>query len=413
MAIIKAFAGALGGTFADLWKDIITAGRFDEYVVVAPGVPRGTNNGRGSNEYGSEGVISNGSHIYVPENTAAFIFSESGIENVITEPGGYEYRDGEKSVLAGDGIGSLFSSVASRFTFGGQPVETKYVAFVNLREIRGIKFGTPAPLVYNDKFYGVDLEIRARGTMSLKVTDPVRFVRNYVPANVTSYAFDNPKAREQILSEFVQSFIVAINSLSDQYRISQLPAHANDIATRVRNDETNAGTWRNRFGFEVSGVGIESIEFDEESRQLVRQFASNKMNVSAYEGVSQTAGNMAAQQQIAQGIQNNGFGDGGGMLLGMNMAQAINPMTAAPAAPMPMAAQPQPQQPQPQAALAAESMGGADTATSGAGAAASSHAASMSVAEQVETLKKLKELVGIGILSQEEFDMKKHEILGL
>ena len=64
-------------------------------------------------------VISNGSHIYVPENTAAFIFSESGIENVITEPGGYEYRDGEKSVLAGDGIGSLFSSVASRFTFGG------------------------------------------------------------------------------------------------------------------------------------------------------------------------------------------------------------------------------------------------------------------------------------------------------
>ena len=157
------------------------------------------------------------------------------------------------------------------------------MAFVNLREIRGIKFGTPAPLVYNDKFYGVDLEIRARGTMSLKVTDPVRFVRNYVPANVTSYAFDNPKAREQILSEFVQSFIVAINSLSDQYRISQLPAHANDIATRVRNDETNAGTWRNRFGFEVSGVGIESIEFDEESRQLVRQFASNKMNVSAYE----------------------------------------------------------------------------------------------------------------------------------
>ena len=155
----------------------------------------------------------------------------------------------------------------------------------------------------------------------------------------------------------------------------------------MRNDETNAGTWRNRFGFEVSGVGIESIEFDEESRQLVRQFASNKMNVSAYEGVSQTAGNMAAQQQIAQGIQNNGFGDGGGMLFGMNMAQAINPMTAAPAAPMPMAAQPQPQQPQPQA--------------------------SMSVAEQVETLKKLKELVDIGILSQEEFDMKKHEVLGL
>ena len=42
-----------------------------------------------------------------------------------------------------------------------------------------------------------------------------------------------------------------------------------------------------------------------------------------------------------------------------------------------------------------------------------SHTASMSVEEQVEAMKKLKELVDIGILSQEEFDAKKHEILGL
>lgn len=195
MAVIKAFAGALGGTFADLWRDIITAGPFTEHTVVVPGIPRGSNNDRGSNEYGSEGIITNGSRIYVPENTAAFIFSETGIENVITESGGYEYRNGEQSVLAGDGIGSFFNQVADRFTFGGQPGRTKYVAFVNLREIRGIKFGTSAPLVYNDRFYGVDLEIRARGSMSLKVTDPVRFVRNFVPATTVSYSFDDEGPR--------------------------------------------------------------------------------------------------------------------------------------------------------------------------------------------------------------------------
>lgn len=55
MAVIKAFAGALGGTFADLWRDIITAGPFTEHTVVVPGIPRGSNNDRGSNEYGSEG----------------------------------------------------------------------------------------------------------------------------------------------------------------------------------------------------------------------------------------------------------------------------------------------------------------------------------------------------------------------
>ena len=36
-AIIKAFSGAIRGTFADQWKDILTAGQFDEHMVVAPG----------------------------------------------------------------------------------------------------------------------------------------------------------------------------------------------------------------------------------------------------------------------------------------------------------------------------------------------------------------------------------------
>lgn len=389
MAIFKAFAGALGGAFADQWKDLITAGPFDEHTIVVPGLPRETNNGRGSNEQASEGVISNGSRIYVPESTAAFIFSESGIENVITEPGGYEYRNGEQSMLAGDGVGSFFSQVADRFTFGGQPGRTKYVAFINLREIRGVKFGTPAPLVYHDRFYGTDLEIRARGSMSLKVTDPVRFVRNYVPANTVSYSFDEPGPREQILAEFVQSFIVAVNALSDEYRISQLPARANDIVATVRADAANAGTWKARFGFEVTGVGIESIEFTEASRTLVQQFSSNKMNVAAYEGVSALAGNMAAQQRIAQGVQDHGLGEGGGMLFGMNMAQSINPMTAAPMAPA------------------------AQAVAAGQPPATPAPAPAMSLEEQVEALKKLKELVDIGILSPEEFDVKKREILGL
>ena len=93
--------------------------------------------------------------------------------------------------------------------------------------------------------------------MSLKVTDPVRFVRNFVPATTVSYSFDDEGPRRQILSEFVQSFIVAINSLSNEYRISQLLGKANDIAACVRGDRANAGTWNDRFGFEVFSVGIE------------------------------------------------------------------------------------------------------------------------------------------------------------
>ena len=392
MAIFKAFGGSISGAFADLWKEIITAGPFHEHTAVAPGVLKHVNNERGVNENGSEGIITNGSHIYVPENTAAFLFSESGIENVIIEPGGYEYRNGEESVLAGDGIGSLFKQIGDRFTFGGQPVENKYVSFINLREIRGVKFGTHAPVAYHDKFYGTDLEIRSRGTMSLKVTDPVRFVRNFVPANTTTYSFDQPGAREQILSEFVQSFIVAINSLSNEYRITQLPAQANSIAEQIRNDQANAGTWEQRFGFRVVGVGIESIEFTEQSRLLVQQYASTKMNIAAYEGISQQAGNIAAQQHIARGIEQHGLGEGGGMLFGMNLAQAMDPLTAAAAGRQPTVA------------------AGATVTTD---LPTQEPDPRMSIEQQIDAVKKLKELLDIGVLTQQEFDAKKKDILGL
>lgn len=93
------------------------------------------------------------------------------------------------------------------------------------------------------------------------------------------------------------------------------------------------------------------------------------MRVKAYDDVSQRASNIAAQQQIAEGIRDNGLGDAGGMIFGMNMAQGLGSVAE--------------QRP------------------------------AMSFDEQIEQLKKLKELVDAGILTQEEFDVKKREIMGL
>lgn len=373
MGILRAFTDAVGGTLADQWKELITAGSFDEHTVVVPGCLKSNNNGRGSNTRGSDSVISNGSKIFVPENTAAFIFSQSGIENIITTPGGYEYQDGESSIFNGEGIkNSIIRQAVDRFGYGGISSTQKEIAFVNLREIRDIKFGTRGPQVYHDIFYGCDLEIYAYGSFTLKVVDAEKFIRNFVPANVNYYSFDDKNVREQVLSDFMQSFIVSLNSLSDTYRISQLPAHANDISRQIAQDNFNAGTWKERFGFGIVQVSIENIEFSPESREIVNKYNANKMDLKAYEDISQKASNISAQQKIATGVQNNGFGDMGGMLFGMNLAQSVMP-----------------------------------------NGEMKSNESAMSLDEQIETLKKLKELMDMGILSQEEFDKKKKEIMGL
>lgn len=381
MGIFDAAFDSLGGVLADQWKDVVTVAPFDEHTAVAPGIRKSSQNGRGAN-MGAEDILSNGSIIFVPENTAAFIFSQAGIEQIITQPGGFEYRDGEASVFDEQdrrekGLGKIILDQAvDRIGFSGMSSEEKRVAFVNLREMRGLKFGTRGPLAYNDLFYGTDLEVFSYGSFSVQVSDPELFVRNFVPANVSSYSLDDPQARSQLLSEFLNSFIAAVNSLSATYRVSQLPSQTNEIAAAISSEDENAGTWPERFGLRLASVAIENIEFSDESRELVRQFSEKKMGVRAYEDVSQRAANVAAQQMIAQGVRDNGLGDGGGMLFGMNLAQSLDPQNAS-----------------------SPSSQGSPSATS--------------LDDQIETLKKLKDLLDLGILSQQEFDAKKREILGL
>ncbi len=374
MGLIKSFAGAISGTLADQWKDIITSDVFDTHTLISPGIRKTTDNDRGNDYKGSSGVISNGSKIFVPENTAAFIFSQSGIEEIITEPGGYIYKNGDSSIFNGDGFkNSIFKELGKRFQYGGITDTKKEICFVNLREIRDIKFGTRGAQLYNDMFYKCDLELFAFGSFTVKVIDPVKVVKNFVPAGTNHYSFDDPSAREQLISDFLQSFIVAINSLSSEYRISQIPSQSNALSIQISKDSLNAGSWANRFGFEVVKVSIENIELSDESKELVKKYNENRMNLSAYEGISQKASNIAAQQKIAEGVKNNGFGDIGGMMFATGMIQGLNPQNASQI----------------------------------------DQGKKMSFNEQIETLTKLKGLLDAGILTQEEFDTKKKEIMGL
>lgn len=369
MGITRAFTGAIKDTFVDQWRDIVTVDSFNELEVVKEGYLKQSKNSSRNNA--TDGVLSNGSKILVPENTAAFIFSESGIEDVLIDAGGYEYWNGQSSVMSGEGfIDGILNQVYDRIKYGGQTPDSKRVAFVNLREIRNIKFGTKGPLVYNDLFYKTDLEILAHGSLSLKVVNPSLFVRNYLPANTFNLSFEDYESRTQLIAEFLQSFTVALNSLSKECRISELPSKSNEIVKAVLSCKDNVGTWFDRFGIQLISVGIENIEMSETSKELVNKYNSNKMDLSAYDEVSQKASNISAQQKIAEGIKDNGLGDGAGMIFGMNVAQGLN-------------------------------------------ANASSNTNTLSIDEQIEAVKKLDDLVKKGILSKEEFEKKKKEVMGL
>lgn len=373
MGIFKGIADSISGTLADQWKDIITAGQFTEQLAVAPGIHQAKNNGRGVNTKGSVGVISNGSIVRVPEKTAAFIFHQSGIEQVVDTSGEFIYNNGYLSVFNGDDIyKSLFKQPFDRLVFGGQAHTEKKISFVNLREIRGLTFSTAGPLMYNDQYYGADLEVISKGVFSIQITDPSKFIQNYLPANVKFYSFDEEHTKSQIFSEFIQSFMQALNSLSSRYRISELPAASKEIVTAIHSDKDNAGSWESRFGFKLVNIGIDQIKLSDDSRALISKYTSSKMDVRAYEETSKKASDIAAQQKIAEGIKQNGLGESASMIFGMNMAQTLNTTTAN-----------------------------------------VTEITMMSFDEQIKAVKQLKDLLDSDILTEDEFEKKKKEIMNL
>ena len=120
MGFIQAIKGAVGGPLADQWLDFYgPMPGVNPTVAIYPGVPMGTNRGRGENYKGNDNVITNGSKIIVPEGTGLVTVQEGAITGIITEPGGYIYNNQDvnsKSIFAGDGIiDSLVKSSWEKF----------------------------------------------------------------------------------------------------------------------------------------------------------------------------------------------------------------------------------------------------------------------------------------------------------
>ncbi|MCB1578113.1 MAG: SPFH domain-containing protein, partial [Xanthomonadales bacterium] len=187
MGLVQAVLGSIGGTLADQWKDFYTVpSGLPATAALFAAVPQGSNAGRGSNTKGSSNIITNGSKIVVPEGYGLLLFQDGAITGFAAEPGGYEWRSDDlnsKSIFAGDGfVDSLIMQSWERFKFGGQPGSQQAAFFVSLKELPENRFGTQSEIYWDDGFLGTQVGAVTRGSYTLKIVDPILFVKNFVPA---------------------------------------------------------------------------------------------------------------------------------------------------------------------------------------------------------------------------------------
>ena len=409
MGFIKAFTGALGGTFADQWQDFyMPRPNVPATAALFEAVPKGENAGRGENTKGSENIISNGSKIIVPEGTALITIQDGAITGMIAEPGGFIYKSDDpnsQSMFAGDGIFSqLWKQTWEKVKFGGQPGSQQLAFYVNLKEIPNNRFGTQSEIYWDDAYFGTQVGAVTRGTYTLKIVDPLLFVKNFVPAKylqpgapVFDFADMDNEAGTQLFNEVVGTLSAAFsnytNDPSKGNRISKIQGDQIGFAQAMAQAVEDAYQWKTTRGLEIVKTAILSIEYDEDTKELMK-------DVKKADALSGARGNSFMQQSVARGIQSAGENGGGAgmafMGMGMNaaggmmggMQQPATPSSYQPA----FAQQSQPTQPtqQPQQSQPAGTQ-----------------------QDPTTRLLEMKKLLDAGAITQEDYDAVKKQILGL
>ena len=183
MGLIKAIAGAIGGSLADQWLEVLEPNDMGEQTVFTNAAIVRQDDKRSSNTKRTADVISNGSIIHVYDNQCMILVDGGKIVDYTAEPGYYKVDNSSTPSLFNGQLGDAVKETFGRFKFGGVPSAKQVCYFVNLQEIKGIKFGTRNPVNYFDSFYNAELFVRAHGDYSIKITDPILFYKEVIPRN--------------------------------------------------------------------------------------------------------------------------------------------------------------------------------------------------------------------------------------
>jgi membrane protease subunit (stomatin/prohibitin family) len=380
MGLIKAVSGSIGGMLADQWKDFYTVPPgLPATAALFAAVPQGTNAGRGSNTAGSSNIISNGSRIVVPEGYGLLLLEGGKITGFSAEPGGYEWKSSDvqsQSIFAGDGIVSpLIKQSWERFKFGGQPGAYQQAFFVSLKELPDNRFGTQSEIYWEDAFLRTQVGAVTRGSYTLKIVDPILFVKNFVPApflqsgKVFDFTdMDNPVATNlfnEVVGSLAEGFSKYTNDASKGNRIAKIQQDSLGFAQSLSQAVEARFRWRSDRGLEIAKVTIVAIEYDATTKELLKSV----QRADAMSG-SRMQTNLAAS--MAQGIESAGATGGAAGLVGIGMAGNMMGMGMG----MQQAAAPPAEDP-------------------------------------VARLKKAKEMLDLGLITQSDYDALKAKALGL
>jgi membrane protease subunit (stomatin/prohibitin family) len=304
--------------------------------------------------------IKMGAQLIVREGQAAVFINEGQLADVF-QPGHYTLSTQNMPIL----------TMLKSWKYGFNSPFKAEVYFVNTRQFMDLKWGTPNPIMLRDAEFGM-VRLRAFGAYAIRVVDPGKFLKE---VSGTQGWFETDQITGQLRDLVVTHFTDALGKL----KVAALDLAANYLEMSQTLQGALAPSFQ-EYGLTLTKFLIENISLPPEVEQVLDKRTSMGIvgDLSKYtQFQAAQAIEAAANNPGGGGEMTSGLGLGAGLAMGQQMAQSLQ------------AAQAQPQPPGPP--LQAPPAPGPKSVR--------------------ERLADLKGLLDDGLISEDDFNQRKAQIL--
>jgi membrane protease subunit (stomatin/prohibitin family) len=268
MGLIKAAVEAAGSTLHDQWKDFIRCEDLgNDILMKRVSTPNG--------------IVSKDSAVQVAPGQIAVIFDSGKILDATAEEGIYTFDSSTSPSFFAGQFGPVFKEMWNRFTYGGGVSKEQAVFFINAKEIIDNKFGTPAPIPFQDWSHPIPnqmtnsvtplrVDVKCFGKYTFKISDPSTFMSK-IAGTADEYKKDT--IIEQMRSEVIASFQNVLNELgtsAHKVPVLELPSQTDEIK-KVMDEKVFDQPIRDR-GMSIVGFVVESVTLSDESQKKIDNY---------------------------------------------------------------------------------------------------------------------------------------------
>jgi membrane protease subunit (stomatin/prohibitin family) len=325
------------------------------------------------------------------DGTLAWRFPMAGME--IQNGGSLTVRESQAALFVNEGkAADLFGPGRHTLTTNTLPVLTYLknwdklfqspfksdVYFFSMRQQVDQRWGTTQPVTIRDKDFGA-VRLRAFGNYSYRIVDPKLF---HTEISGTRDTYTTADLDGQLRALMLQHISDAVASSG----IAFLDLAANQVEFAKALQEATDPSFA-KIGLQLASVTVQNVSLPEELQKILDQrigmgMVGNDMGKFMQYQTAQSLPKFAEGSGGGGGVVGDAMGLGAGVALGQVMAQQLQ-----------------------------QGLQGAPAQAAAAAAAAAAASAGVRPDDVMATLEKLGELKAKGILTQEEFDAKKAELL--